>query len=75
MTVTHVEWEIGVAVIDTIKLLSSHELHDIVFDNWVLSSSGDVGSCDVSSDGITPGEDVLESFVLKSILIDINESV
>lgn len=75
MTVAHIHWEVGVTIIDAIEFLSCHELQDVVLDNWVLSSSSNVGSCNVTSDCITPGKDVLVSFVLKSVLVDINETI
>ena len=74
MGVTHVEWEVGVTIINSIKFSSFHEFQKVVFDNWILCSSSGIGSCDVSFDGISPSKDVFESFMLKSVLVDIDKA-
>lgn len=75
MGVTHIEREIGKSIIDSIKFSSSKEFQKIIFDNWVLSHSSSVGSCGISSNGISESKDVFKSLVLKSILVDINETI
>ena len=70
--VRHVEWHVGVPVVDCVQLLSVHELGDIVLDNWALSIAGVHGSGSFSFNGITPSENVFESRVLESERIDIN---
>ena len=75
MTVAHVEWEVRVTIVNSVEFLTGHESQDVVLYNWVLGGCSNVGSSSVASDGITPGKNVFKSFVLKSVLVDINETV
>lgn len=74
MRVREVEWHVGVSIIDSIAFFTLEELLDVMLDNWALSVGGMLGSCDLSLDGISEGEDVLESGVLKSVWVHVNQS-
>lgn len=70
--VGEVEWHVGETVIDTVELLALHEGLDVVLDNWALSEGGVLGSSGVHIDGITEGEDVVESRVLEGVWVHVN---
>jgi len=72
---THPDWEAWVTIVDTVEFLSCDKSQEVVLDNWVLCSSCSLSSSSVSSNGITEGKDVLKSFMLKSVLININEAI
>ena len=72
--VREVEWHIRVAIIDSIALLSFHELLDVVLHNWALGVGSVLGSGGFSLDAVSESEDVLESRVLKGVWVHINEA-
>ena len=72
--VRQVEWHVRVSIIDSIALFSFHELLHVVLHNWALSMGGVLGSSSLSLDAISESEDVLESRVLKSVWVHVNES-
>ena len=45
-----------------------------MLDNWALSMGSVLSSCDLSLDAVTKGEDVLESRMLKSVWVHVNET-
>ena len=59
--VGHVEWHVGISIIDTVQFLTVEELAEVVLNDWALSKSGVHGSSGLSLDGITPSEDVFVS--------------
>jgi len=73
--VAHEKWEVRVSIIDSIRILSIHESQNVVFDDWALGHSGGARSSDISSNGITEGENILESLVLKGIWVDIDQTI
>jgi len=73
--VAHEKWEVRVSIIDSIRILSIHESQNVVFDDWALGHSGGARSSDISSNGITERENVLESLVLKGIWVDIDQTI
>ena len=75
MGVAHEKWEVRVSIIDSIRILSVHESENVVFDNWGLGHGSSTRSSDVSSNGITEGKDVFESFVLEGIWVDIDQTI
>jgi len=75
MGVAHEKWEVRVSIIDSIRILSVHESENVVFDNWRLGHGSSTRSSDVSSNGITEGKDVFESFVLEGIWVDIDQTI
>ena len=75
MGVAHEKWEVRVSIIDSIRILSVHESENVVFDNWRLGHGSSTRSSDVSSNGITEGKDVFESFVLKGVWVDIDQTI
>lgn len=62
--VTQEERHISVAIINSIQSLSFEELINVVFNDWALSHSTNLGSCGLSFDSVSPGKNVFESFVL-----------
>lgn len=72
--VRKVEWHVGVTIIDTIELLTVQEVFEVVLDDWALSLSSVLGSGSLSLNAITEGENVLISFVLKSVSVNINHA-
>jgi hypothetical protein len=75
MGVAHEKWEVRVSIIDSIRILSVHESENVVFDNWRLGHGSSTRSSDVSSNGITEGKDVFESFVLEGVWVDIDQTI
>ena len=73
--VAHEKWEVRVSIIDSIRILSVHESENVVFDNWRLGHGSSTRSSDVSSNGITEGKDVFESFVLEGVWVDIDQTI
>ena len=72
--VGEVERHVRVSVVDAVQLLALHEVEHVVLDNWALSVGGVHGSGRLTLDGISEGEDVLESGVLESIGVYIDEA-
>lgn len=70
-----IEWHVCVAVIDSIQFLAFHELLDVVLDDWALVDGSSLSSGGVYSNAISEGEDVLESLVLESVWVNINDSL
>ena len=68
------ELHVGVTIINTVQSFTIKEVIDVVFNDWALCYSGMLGSSGLTLDSISPGENVLESFVLKSVRIDINHT-
>lgn len=64
----------SVTIINSIANLAIKELIEVVFNHWALGDGGVLGSSGLSLDSISPGEDVLESFVLKSVGVDIDHT-
>ncbi len=73
--VTKIEWHIGVTIIDSIEVTALHELLNIVLDDGGLVDSSSLGSSSVDTDAITESEDVLEALVLKSVGVNINDTL
>lgn len=65
----------GVSVVDGVGVLTIHKLKKVVLDNRVLGHSGILGRGSTSGSAVTEGEDVLESLVLKSVLVNINKTL
>lgn len=74
MRVRKVEWHVCESIVDRIALFSLEELLQIVLHDWALSVGGMLGSCDLSLDAISKGENVLKSLVLESVWVHIDES-
>ena len=73
--VTKIEWHIGVTIIDSIQVTALHELLNIVLDDRGLVDSSSLGSSSIDSDAITESKDVLEALVLKSVGVNINDTL
>lgn len=69
-----VEWHVRVSIVDSVELLSFHELLQVLLHNWDLSVGGVLGSSSLSLDAISESEDVLESLMLKSVWVHVNET-
>lgn len=65
----------GVSIIDSVGVLAFHELKQVVLDNGVLGHSSILSGSGTSGSAVTESEHVLESLVLKSILVDINKTL
>ena len=63
-----------VTIINSIANLAIKELVEVVFNHWALGDGGVLGSSCLSLDSISPSENVLESFVLKSVGVDIDHT-
>lgn len=73
--VAKIEGHIGVTIIDSIEVTALHELLNIVLDDGGLVDSSSLRSSSVDSDAITESEDVLEALVLKSVGVNINDTL
>ena len=73
--VREVEWHVGVSVVDAVQLLALHEGLYVVLHDWALGEGGMLCSSGVHIDGISKGENVGKSLVLKGVWVDINESI
>lgn len=69
------EWQEGISVIDSIQFFANHEVGQIMLNDWTLCNSSSLSSSSVDSNAISESKDVLESLVLKSIRIDVNNSL
>jgi len=65
----------GVSVVDSVSVLAFHVLENVVLNNGVLGHSSILSRGSTSSGAVTESEDILESFVLKSVLVNINETL
>lgn len=74
VSVSEEEGHESVAIIDSVDLLTLEELENVVLHDRVLGSSGTLSTGGLETDGVTKGEDVVEGVVLKSVLIDIDET-
>lgn len=68
------EWHEGVTIIDSIQLFTFHELLNVVLNDWGLMDNSSLCSSCVNTDAITKSKDVLESLVLKSVWVYIDNS-
>lgn len=64
----------SVSIINSIQVLTLHELLNVVLDDWNLMDDGSLGSGGVNADAITKSKNVLESLVLESIWVNINNT-
>ena len=64
-----------VTIINSIQFLSFHVIFEIMFNNWVLSNSSGIGSSSFNINAVAKGEDILESFVLESVGVHINQTI
>lgn len=64
----------GVSVVDSIQFLTFHELLNVLFHNWDLSSNSGLGSGSVNTDAITESKNVFESLVLESVWVNIDNT-
>lgn len=71
---TKIERHVGVTIINSIQFLTIHELLEIVLDDWSLMDGSCLGSCNVSSNTITESENIIESLVLKSVWVNVDNS-
>ena len=65
------EWHEGIAIINSIKVTAFHELLNIVLHNRGLVDSCSLSSSSVDANTISESENVLEALVLKSVRINI----
>jgi hypothetical protein len=72
---TEDEWHEGISIIDSIELLAFKELSQIVLKDGSLAGSSGLGSGSVNTDAITESENVLESLVLESVWVHINNTL
>lgn len=72
--VAEIEWHVRVSIVDTVQLLTIHELLNVVLDNWVLGMSSMLSSSGISLNAVTKSKDILESSVLESVWVDIDEA-
>ena len=73
--VTKIERHEGVTIINSIKLAAFHELLNIVLNNWSLVNGCSLGSGGVNANAVTESKDVLETLVLKSIWVNVNNTL
>lgn len=73
--VAHQQWPVGVSIVDTIAFFTFHKSQDIVLHNWALSLGSDLRSGNIRFNGITEGKNVVKSFMLKSVWINIDKTV
>lgn len=73
--VTEVERQEGVSVVDTVKLLTIHELLNVLLDNWCLVDGCSLCSGSVGTDAVSECEDVLIAFVLECVWVDIDDAL
>jgi len=74
-TLGKIEWHVRVTIIDTVKLLTSQEVLNVVLDDWALSTGSGLSPGSISSNCITESEDIIESLVLESIRVHVNETI
>lgn len=65
----------GVSIVDSVAVFAFHEIEKVVLDNRVLSHSSILGGGGTSGGAVTESENVLEYLVLKSVLVDVNETL
>ena len=70
-----VERHIAKAIVDSVQLLSSEELLDVVLHDGDLCVGSVHCPCGLSADAVSKGENVGESFVLKSVAVHVNHAV
>jgi hypothetical protein len=70
-----IEGQESVTIIDTIKFTTLQELPDVVLNNWSLVDGGSLSSGGIDTNAVTEGKDVLEALVLKSVWININNTL
>jgi hypothetical protein len=70
-----VEWHESISIIDGVQLLSVHEVFQVVLHHWALVDGSGLSSGSVDSNTVSEGENVFKSFVLKSIRININNTL
>jgi hypothetical protein len=74
VSVSEEEGHESVAVVNSVDLLTLEELEHVVLHDGVLGSSGTLSTGGLETDGITEGEDVVVGVVLKSVLVDVDET-
>ena len=73
--VTDQEWHVGVAIIDSAKLLTFKISLNVVFHDWGLNVGGMLRSSGLAINAITESKDVGESLVLEGVWAHINHTI
>jgi hypothetical protein len=74
VSVSEEEGHERVAVIDSVDLLTLEELENVVLYDGVLGSGSTLSTGGLETDGVSKGEDVVIGVVLKSVLVDIDQT-
>lgn len=69
-----IEWHVSETIINGIELMTVHECLEVVLHDWALGSGSMLGSCNITLDAVTKCENVLKSFVLESVWVDIDHA-
>lgn len=72
---TKIEWHVCVSIIDSVEFFAFHELLKVVLDNGALMDGSSLSSGGIYSDAISESKDVLESLVLESVRVHVNNAL
>jgi hypothetical protein len=70
-----VEGHESISIINGVQLFAFHEVFQVVLHYWALVGGSSLSSGSVNSNTVSKGENVFKSFVLKSIRININNTL
>lgn len=74
VSVSELEGHESVAVVNSVDLLTLEELEHVVLHDGVLCCGGTLSTGSIETDSVTKCEDVVVGVMLKSVLVDIDET-